>query len=85
MNRLGINMFHTLLVPSDIHDFTVEQLQFIPKIVLLRVCVDYVDHVGQASRADPEVQLPIGGIRQNDSDIVNLNDTAGVGPVLRTG
>jgi len=31
--------------PSDIRDFSVEQLQFVPKAVLLRVCGDYVQYL----------------------------------------
>ncbi|KAL6260854.1 hypothetical protein P5V15_008383 [Pogonomyrmex californicus] len=31
--------------PSDIRNLSAEQLQYIPKVVLLRVCGDYIDHV----------------------------------------
>ncbi|KYQ52414.1 hypothetical protein ALC60_08472 [Trachymyrmex zeteki] len=38
-------MYLALCHPSDILDLSAEQLQYIPKIVLLRVYGDYIDHV----------------------------------------
>ncbi|KAL6265762.1 hypothetical protein P5V15_002573 [Pogonomyrmex californicus] len=38
-------MYLVLSHPSDIRDLSAEQLQYISKVVLLRVCGDYIDHV----------------------------------------
>ncbi|KAL6258217.1 hypothetical protein P5V15_010145 [Pogonomyrmex californicus] len=38
-------MYLALSYPFDIRDLSAEQLQYILKIVLLRVCGDYIDHV----------------------------------------
>ncbi|EZA53529.1 hypothetical protein X777_06962 [Ooceraea biroi] len=38
-------MFVTLTSLSDILGLTAEQLQFVPKIILLRECEDYIEHV----------------------------------------
>jgi len=48
------------LCPSDIRDFSVEQLQYIPKVILLRVYGDYIEHVWdklpEYMKADSEVR-----------------------------
>jgi len=48
------------LCPSDIRDFSVEQLQHIPKVILLRVYGDYIEHVWdklpEYMKADSEVR-----------------------------
>lgn len=53
-------MFVVLSHPSDINDLTAEQLQFVPKDILLRVYGDYIDCVWnklpEHIKADPEVQ-----------------------------
>jgi len=53
-------MFVLLSSPSDILDLTVEQLQYIPKPVLLRVCGHYVHHLWdrlpEHLKADSEIQ-----------------------------
>ncbi|KAL6256705.1 hypothetical protein P5V15_011632 [Pogonomyrmex californicus] len=45
----------------DIWDLRAEQLQYIPKIILLRMCGDYIDHVWdklpEHIKADLEVQI----------------------------
>ncbi|KYN50253.1 hypothetical protein ALC62_06845 [Cyphomyrmex costatus] len=45
---------------SDIRELNAEQLQYIPKIVLLQVCGDYIDHVWdklpEHVKTDSEVQ-----------------------------
>ncbi|KAL6268283.1 hypothetical protein P5V15_001399 [Pogonomyrmex californicus] len=38
-------MYLALSHLSDIRDLSAEQLQYIPQVVLLRVCGDYIDHV----------------------------------------
>ncbi|KAL6252178.1 hypothetical protein P5V15_015587 [Pogonomyrmex californicus] len=53
-------MYLALSHPSDIQDLSAEQLQYIPKVVLLRVCGNYIDHVWdklpEYIKADLEVQ-----------------------------
>ena len=46
--------------PSDIQDMSAEQLQYIPKVVLLRVYGDYIEHwdkLLEHVKADSEVQI----------------------------
>ena len=38
-------MYLALCHPSDIRDLNVEQLQYIPKVVLLRVYGDYIEYI----------------------------------------
>ncbi|KYM86191.1 hypothetical protein ALC53_04158 [Atta colombica] len=38
-------MYFALCHPSDIRDLSVEQLQYISKVVLLRVYGDYIEHI----------------------------------------
>ncbi|KYQ53671.1 hypothetical protein ALC60_04438 [Trachymyrmex zeteki] len=53
-------MYLGLCHPSDIRDLSAEQLQYIPKVVLLRVYGDYMDHVWnklpEHVKADSEVR-----------------------------
>jgi hypothetical protein len=53
-------MFVLLSSASDIRDLSVEQLQFVPKAVLLRMCGDHVHYVWEKLpehiKADSEVQ-----------------------------
>jgi len=53
-------MFLTLSHPCDILNLSAEQLEYIPKIVLLRVYGNYIDRIWQKLpqhiRADAEVQ-----------------------------
>ncbi|KYN22256.1 hypothetical protein ALC57_05341 [Trachymyrmex cornetzi] len=53
-------MYLTLCHPSDIRDLSAEQLQYIPKVILLRVYGDYIEHVWDKLRehvkADSEVR-----------------------------
>ncbi|XP_071582010.1 uncharacterized protein [Temnothorax nylanderi] len=53
-------MFVLLSRPSDIRDFSAEQLQFVPKAVLLQMCGDHVyyvwDKLPEHIKADLEVQ-----------------------------
>lgn len=53
-------MFLALSHPSDILDLSAEQLQYLPKVVLLRVCGNYIDHVWdklpEHIKADSEVR-----------------------------
>ncbi|XP_071576374.1 uncharacterized protein [Temnothorax nylanderi] len=53
-------MFVLLSRPSDIRDFCVEQLQFVPKAVLLQMCGDHVhyvwDKLPEHIKTDLEVQ-----------------------------
>jgi len=44
-NRSITKMFVLLSSPSDIFDLTAEELQYIPKFVLLRVCGHYVHYL----------------------------------------
>jgi len=44
VNRSVAKMFVLLSSPSDILDLTTEELQYIPKPILLRVCGHYVHH-----------------------------------------
>jgi len=59
-NRSVSKMFVLLSSPSDILDLTVEQLRYIPKPVLLRVCGHYVHHLWdrlpEHLKADSEIQ-----------------------------
>ena len=53
-------MYLVLCHPFDIQDLNAEQLQYIPKVVLLRVYGDYIDYVWdklpEHVKADSEVQ-----------------------------
>ncbi|KYN29041.1 hypothetical protein ALC57_01532 [Trachymyrmex cornetzi] len=53
-------MYLALCHPSDIRDLSVEQLQYIPKVVFLRVYGDYIEHVWdkfpEHVKADSEVR-----------------------------
>jgi len=53
-------MYLVLYHPSDIRDLSVEQLQYISKVVPLRVCVYYIEHVWDKLpkhvKADSEVR-----------------------------
>ena len=53
-------MYLALYHSFDIQDLSAEQLQYIPKIVFLRVYDDYIDHVwdklSEHVKADPEVR-----------------------------
>ena len=53
-------MYLALGHPSDIRDLSVEQLQYIPKVVLLRMYGDYIEHVWdkllEHVKADSEVR-----------------------------
>jgi len=59
-NRSVAKMFVLLSSSSDILDLTAEQLQYIPKPVLLRVCGHYVhylwDRLPEHLKADSEIQ-----------------------------
>ena len=52
-------MYLALSHPSDIRNLSAEQLQHIPKVVLLRVYGDYIEHVWdqlpEHVKADSEV------------------------------
>jgi len=54
-------MYFALCHPSDIRDLSVEQLQYIPKVVLLRVYGDYIEHIWdklpEYVKADSEVRI----------------------------
>lgn len=53
-------MFVLLSSPANICDLSAEQLEFVPKTVLLRVCGDYIHHVWdklpEHIKSDLEVQ-----------------------------
>jgi len=53
-------MYLALCHPSDIRDLSTEQLQYIPKVVLLRVYDDYIEYVWdklpEHMKADSEVR-----------------------------
>ncbi|KYN39312.1 hypothetical protein ALC56_06299 [Trachymyrmex septentrionalis] len=53
-------MYLALSHPSDIRNLSAEQLQYIPKVVLLRVYCDYIEHVWdrlpEHVKVDPEVR-----------------------------
>jgi len=59
-NRSVAKMFVLLSKLSDILDLTAEQLQYIPKLVLLRVCGHYVhylwDNLPEHIKADSDIQ-----------------------------
>ncbi|EGI66704.1 hypothetical protein G5I_04752 [Acromyrmex echinatior] len=38
-------MYFALCHPSNIRDLTAEQLKYIPKVVLLRVYGEYIEHI----------------------------------------
>jgi len=53
-------MYLALCHPSDIRDLSIEQLQYIPKVILLRMYGDYIEHVWdklpEHVKADSEVR-----------------------------
>ena len=54
-------MYLVLCYPSDIQDLSAEQLQYIPKVVLLRVYGDYIEHIWdklpEHVKSDSEVRI----------------------------
>ena len=60
MNRSVAKMYLILTHASDIIELSAEQLQFVPKIVLLRECGNYIEHMWdklpEHIKIDPEVQ-----------------------------
>jgi len=54
------NKMYLVLCPFDIQDLSAEQLQYVPKVVLLRVYDDYIDHVWdklpEYVKVDPEIR-----------------------------
>jgi len=45
--RINNKIYLALCHPSDIRDLSIEQLQYIPKVILLRM-YDYIERLGQA-------------------------------------